>query len=1722
MSPSNSKLSTSCESTSYIQNKNGKRTFLTSNNYVTDDIYYKKKKPIKHSQVDINSAVLSSTNGYMTRNKLNKQLTNSNELIETTAKEHKGSRTDNIGSKRKKACRNRKPSRQISKKKLQLGYVFSNDISCLYPGKQLNTEYKKNTPSLFESDSDTGIDDFQLNDVIKNEVEEISPYISNSDNLCSTFNKNTEMRTYFNKKSYCFNNKSNIKSLNAFEESNRESSRLDKMVYDSKVCKSISHNDSTTNKSLKDTGQSANEYVHTITEDDEIIVVTESFIRQLNNEDQTIKTESQESHKENEVVSKVLSTDYELNKNNVCTFDTNIDNICNINYNSSICSDFLPKQDMDNINKSDNYTPSPFKTTNIVENSLMSIFDEPEENILVDSYTNLNDNLINYLDSNSPTSISEKITELNSSQTFELDNSNSDQSIENHPMSENNVLKEENIPCHIPLNQIESNSINDQYFHSVIKDKVKINSNSFNSKINHSCLLKDDNLNPKKDGCSKIIKNLDSKCYCKNFSNVYEKSDNYNKKNIIDNASTSNNTKTKYPIFLNPCDENDINSNKNKIIDDANISNSTTKNKPINFENDDNLNKNKIVNDTTSNNTTKNKSINSKDYDDNQVNLNKNKIIDDASTLNTTTTTKLVNLIPCDENYVYFNKNKINDDANISNSTTNNKPIDFENSINLDKNKIIDNISMSNSTTNSKPVNHKPCEQNYIHHNKNKITDNVSLLNNSKNNMSFNHESFNENYVNFNKNKINYATNNKKNYFDLDSLCNSHIVDAKIDSKNKIEVEDNFNYNTADIKYDLKTENFPGLEINPFDICHLSDNTDKINENNDSKKEFIMAEVKSNNIQSENVLSSANTNINHELSQTKITNISKDENKPVPALIVNEKETNKQTIFEPPQYKNLFDLSDTIGFKVDQICPMLQDIPKNDVLINNLFDLSTDDIAFSLNNNSLNDDDDDDDDDRLLIEDVDDNVNQISTSILKLANSSNNEKTINCSTDKSSTESMNFTAEMELCENKLMNPIKKQFSEINSFKNEKMLNIILPEEKCNLSNNNCENACLLKEENNSLDNCMSIEMCNEFYKIKSLNKNIINKNESLPKNIKDILKEMYVDELFISNCQHMIDFYNDGDQLKNDLLFHSDEYQNIQSEKLVSDVINENVEKNKNSNFNQSIPTNVPICWKTELNDGNQETNKLNNPTIIENSVFVQKLNGVKNINPELKQSNSTKEETISKSEINNYNQQKKHSIPAIKTQKSNSLQIPKNVKSNMKIRIHLREFILSNKPLNDILESKEFRNLRFFGEEEIASSIGVFLFEQLIGPPIINGLSVYRENYDKLKNEEKNKILASTNLNIFCPQIMKLTSITLALVKMLRSDTLIEVILNVIRKNVFKRQMNIDHKIDDQLIKQTVYFIDICVRLRMLKTLQIFIFDSMVFLPNKYCCVIFISLLLWKNCLPRSTNNEEDPVIITALSYIIAKKKFYSEETVGCDIFQRELINLLSCHFNYTFTTDLPTNLIQHKHKPDFSVSVVMFLKCCDPKDLVEFMVNCLFPIIDNYLNTQQDEMYAIKIMECINMTMKPFKITCNVTVATYLKKCKDPINGVKKNGKEHIYNTVYNSYKILQKKFIEYLNNSQPRSQYFEELLMSIILVLGSVDYLTSCLSLMQWKPKFELSAILSKKISLFKSILGHNIVWDKLCAIDDIKTLKCLVNSCLLNKDVYDTIIQLHNLH
>jgi hypothetical protein len=61
-------------------------------------------------------------------------------------------------------------------------------------------------------------------------------------------------------------------------------------------------------------------------------------------------------------------------------------------------------------------------------------------------------------------------------------------------------------------------------------------------------------------------------------------------------------------------------------------------------------------------------------------------------------------------------------------------------------------------------------------------------------------------------------------------------------------------------------------------------------------------------------------------------------------------------------------------------------------------------------------------------------------------------------------------------------------------------------------------------------------------------------------------------------------------------------------------------------------------------------------------------------------------------------------------------------------------------------------------------------------------------------------------------------------------------------------------------------------------------------------------------------------------MSYLIAKKKVLSEQTVGRDIFQRELINLLSFHFNYSFNIDMPHNFVQHIHKPGMIIFCTIY----------------------------------------------------------------------------------------------------------------------------------------------------------------------------------------------------
>lgn len=93
-------------------------------------------------------------------------------------------------------------------------------------------------------------------------------------------------------------------------------------------------------------------------------------------------------------------------------------------------------------------------------------------------------------------------------------------------------------------------------------------------------------------------------------------------------------------------------------------------------------------------------------------------------------------------------------------------------------------------------------------------------------------------------------------------------------------------------------------------------------------------------------------------------------------------------------------------------------------------------------------------------------------------------------------------------------------------------------------------------------------------------------------------------------------------------------------------------------------------------------------------------------------------------------------------------------------------------------------------------STIGVLLFENIFNPPIITGLPDFDVHYNEMNVEEKNELLRPKNLNMICPKVMKLTSITIELVKILKNYRLVDLILNIIRNNLLNKRTNINFKI--------------------------------------------------------------------------------------------------------------------------------------------------------------------------------------------------------------------------------------------------------------------------------------------------------------------------------------
>lgn len=86
---------------------------------------------------------------------------------------------------------------------------------------------------------------------------------------------------------------------------------------------------------------------------------------------------------------------------------------------------------------------------------------------------------------------------------------------------------------------------------------------------------------------------------------------------------------------------------------------------------------------------------------------------------------------------------------------------------------------------------------------------------------------------------------------------------------------------------------------------------------------------------------------------------------------------------------------------------------------------------------------------------------------------------------------------------------------------------ILPKKVPFVHKTKLENTYAIKEEQNALPDYtefMTIEECNEFYKKKSVDYDkCLNETNHFSKIVNDIFSEMYVNTIFVSNCQHMVE-----------------------------------------------------------------------------------------------------------------------------------------------------------------------------------------------------------------------------------------------------------------------------------------------------------------------------------------------------------------------------------------------------------------------------------------------------------------------------------------------------------------------------------------------------------------------------------------------------------------------
>ena len=416
------------------------------------------------------------------------------------------------------------------------------------------------------------------------------------------------------------------------------------------------------------------------------------------------------------------------------------------------------------------------------------------------------------------------------------------------------------------INNPEFNNTNNNNFNNTNNSTFhNTNNNNFNNNNNNNDNNNNDNIDEEYLRSTKFLDNINSINNNNNNPNNYNNNNynnNYNNNNYNNNYNITNEDEYNIPISINKVEEFSIFSNVNNNEIDLNLNENLSNEEKISelkntikilFNKLNTMNKLLIEYENKITETNKIFSLNSKDYNKEQISLffisdssfmkNLNKIEPEIDIKNTkvqnellTTENKILNqrIKDLEDKLMYITGENIdNNNVNNNNNNDNNNNDNNNNDNNIDNNINNNNYyNNSNGAVNNNEL-HEINEED-DNNNNNIDSDNINNLNSDNNikeenpltysnsNKLNSSENDENNNINNNNNNINIVDNNNNNNYDNNENDNNNIY-------NNYNIDNNNNNNNHEI---IESNN---LNIDPEFIENFNEEIDNINNENENE-----------------------------------------------------------------------------------------------------------------------------------------------------------------------------------------------------------------------------------------------------------------------------------------------------------------------------------------------------------------------------------------------------------------------------------------------------------------------------------------------------------------------------------------------------------------------------------------------------------------------------------------------------------------------------------------------------------------------------------------------------------------------------------------------------------------------------------------------------------------------------------------------------------------------